>query len=172
MTDRTKGSIAALIVSGVLWVALIWFVAAIVPAYAQSVPLQGGPWTPGNVPMYSASGGSQPILQDSGVPAVLFAPSFADNLTATGNTQLTAIPLGASTNAFVTVPSGTGTILPLSGAVAGSAFEIINAGTNSLSVYPPSGQSINANSVNAAVTIYPHDVASFIYRGPQAWYAQ
>jgi hypothetical protein len=35
-------------------------------AFAQSVPLQGGPWTPGHVPMYSVSGGSQPIVQDSG----------------------------------------------------------------------------------------------------------
>jgi hypothetical protein len=33
---------------------------------AQNVPLQGGPWTAGHSPMYSVSGGSQPVIQDSG----------------------------------------------------------------------------------------------------------
>ena len=36
------------------------------PALAQTVPLQGGPWAAGRAPMYSISGGSQPIIQDSG----------------------------------------------------------------------------------------------------------
>jgi hypothetical protein len=36
------------------------------PAFGQSVPLQAGPWTPGHAPMYSSSGQSQPIIQDSG----------------------------------------------------------------------------------------------------------
>jgi hypothetical protein len=35
-------------------------------AHAQNVPLQGGSWTPGHAPMYSVSGGSQPVIQDSG----------------------------------------------------------------------------------------------------------
>lgn len=35
-------------------------------APAQSVPLQGGPWTNGHAPMYSNSGNSQPVIQDSG----------------------------------------------------------------------------------------------------------
>ena len=35
-------------------------------ALAQVVPLQGGPWTAGRVPMYSSSGNSQPVIQDSG----------------------------------------------------------------------------------------------------------
>jgi len=36
------------------------------PAFAQTVPLQAGPWTPGHAPMYSGGGGSQPVIQDSG----------------------------------------------------------------------------------------------------------
>lgn len=36
------------------------------PAFSQSVPLQGGPWTAGHMPMYSLSGGSQPVIQDGG----------------------------------------------------------------------------------------------------------
>ncbi len=35
-------------------------------AAAQSVPLQGGAWTPGHVPMYSVGGMGQPVVQDSG----------------------------------------------------------------------------------------------------------
>ncbi len=35
-------------------------------APAQSTPLQGGPWTNGHLPMYSTSGNSQPVIQDSG----------------------------------------------------------------------------------------------------------
>jgi hypothetical protein len=38
-------------------------------AFAQSVPLQAGPWTPGHAPMYSNSGNSQPVIQDSGSAA-------------------------------------------------------------------------------------------------------
>lgn len=41
--------------------------AVIAPSvHAQNVPLQGGPWTPGHMPMYSVSGQSQPVVQDSG----------------------------------------------------------------------------------------------------------
>jgi hypothetical protein len=40
-----------------------------VGAFAQQVPLQAGPWAAGHAPMYSTSGGTQPILQDSGTAA-------------------------------------------------------------------------------------------------------
>ncbi len=39
------------------------------PAWAQSALLQAGPVTPGHAPMYIGSGGSQPIVQDSGPAA-------------------------------------------------------------------------------------------------------
>lgn len=51
-------------------VSLIAAVAVMVPAasYSQSVPLQGGTWTGGHVPMYSSQGsvGSQPVIVDGG----------------------------------------------------------------------------------------------------------
>lgn len=231
------------------------------PAFGQAVLLQAGPLTPGHAPMYSQSGQSQPVVQDSGTagggvvgatlselgitvrgngtppfvnggkgpngenvcdydapidnatgfhyiclspnaqggalisagaggtaspqplnflingaliafPGAIVPSSFADNLVATGSTQGTAFPISATTNAFGTVPNGTGSILPVAGVPTGTGFKIINAGANSLSVYPPTGQTINGNSTNVAVTIYPNDVATFIYRGPSAWYAQ
>lgn len=50
------------------WLALLVLILAS-PALAQSVPLQGGPWAAGHAPMYSVSGGTQPIIQDSGTAA-------------------------------------------------------------------------------------------------------
>ena len=44
--------------------ALIAFLPTV--ALGQAVPLQGGPWAAGHVPMYANSGGSQPVIQDSG----------------------------------------------------------------------------------------------------------
>ena len=49
--------------------ALIVAAAAFLPisaAWPQGAVLQGGPWTPGHVPMYVGQGTSQPIVQDSG----------------------------------------------------------------------------------------------------------
>ena len=46
--------------------ALILLTSGAMQACAQSVPLVGGPWTPGHTPMFSVSGQSQPIVQDSG----------------------------------------------------------------------------------------------------------
>lgn len=46
--------------------ALLVLIAGCSAAPAQQVPLQAGPWTAGRAPMYSQSGGTQPIIQDSG----------------------------------------------------------------------------------------------------------
>lgn len=35
-------------------------------AAGAQTPVQGGPWTAGHAPMYSGSGGAQPVIQDSG----------------------------------------------------------------------------------------------------------
>ena len=48
------------------WLAVGGLLLVSIPALAQTVPLQGGPWTPGHAPMYSSSGNSQPVIQDSG----------------------------------------------------------------------------------------------------------
>lgn len=45
---------------------LLAFALGTVPSFAQSVPLQGGPWAQGHAPMYSNSGNSQPVISDSG----------------------------------------------------------------------------------------------------------
>jgi len=48
----------------ILILLLALFAAA--PAFAQSTLLQGGPWTPGHVPMYVGQGSGQAVVQDSG----------------------------------------------------------------------------------------------------------
>jgi hypothetical protein len=50
----------------ILLLAASVLVAACSAAPAQQVPLQAGPWVGGHVPMYSGSGGTQPIIQDAG----------------------------------------------------------------------------------------------------------
>ena len=58
-------------VKGLIWIAgfiagFLLVMAFFAAANAQNVPLQGGNWAAGRVPMYSISGGSQPIIMDSG----------------------------------------------------------------------------------------------------------
>lgn len=51
-----------------VWLALIGLLLSS-PAYAQSALLQAGPITPGHAPMYTNSGSSQAVVQDSGPAA-------------------------------------------------------------------------------------------------------
>lgn len=104
-------------------------------------------------------------------------PTFADTLTATGSTQGTALLVAKAINAFTTVASGTGAILPTTdpnsiAISAGFTVEILNAGANSLSVYPPTGQTIEGGAANAPVSIFANGDVRFIYRGASAWYAR
>lgn len=106
--------------------------------------------------------------------------TFVDNLTATGSNQGTAFLVSGATNAFTTVGSGTGGILPTSfnsiPASAGLTIDIINAGAHPLLVYPPAFQSIEGGSPNVPMSIYMNSSARFIYRGLisgiGSWYAR
>ena len=49
-----------------LLAAVVLLAFSTIGAFAQAVPLQGGPWIAGHAPMYSTSGGAQPVLVDSG----------------------------------------------------------------------------------------------------------
>jgi hypothetical protein len=39
---------------------------AVFPAFAQSTPYQGGPWTPGHFPQYTGRGSSNAVIMDGG----------------------------------------------------------------------------------------------------------
>lgn len=70
-------------------------------------------------------------------------------VTATGSTQADAYAIKADVTEVTTTASSTGVILPAS-AAPGDFFWIYNIGAQTLSVYPPVGQSINAVAANGA----------------------
>jgi hypothetical protein len=75
----------------------------------------------------------------------------ANNLTATGSTQATALPLPADACKFTTVAASTGAIIPPSN--AGDSGVVFNGGANALLLYPPTGGTINGLSANAGYSI-------------------
>jgi hypothetical protein len=87
----------------------------------------------------------------SAVQAAAISGTVANNLIATGNSQATALALGADTSRFTTVAASTGCILPAMN--PGDSMEVINAGANALSLYPPVGAQLNALGNNAAYSI-------------------
>lgn len=87
----------------------------------------------------------------SAVEAQADVGTVANNLTATGSSQATAVTLGADFNRFTTVAASTGCIIPPLN--PGDTIQVFNAGANALSLYPPSGGIINALSANAAYSI-------------------
>ena len=92
--------------------------------------------------------------------------------TATGTNQATALPLpGRAADIFVeftSVPSSTGCLLPPINLPC--RVEIANGDTNTLSVYPQSGGTINNGSANAAVTITAGNAAVFEASSLLNWY--
>jgi hypothetical protein len=82
-------------------------------------------------------------------------------LTAAGSTQATALALPGDLNIFGTVGASTGGIL-LDRDV-GDGIHVVNGGANALSIYPPTGQQINAAAVNVAVSV-PAGKAATFYR--------
>jgi hypothetical protein len=81
------------------------------------------------------------------------------NLTATGNSQGTALALPSDFNVFTTVAASTGAILPTSR--TGDWLTVVNHGANTLSVYPPTGGKIANGSANAAFSVAANKTAQF-----------
>lgn len=77
--------------------------------------------------------------------------TVANNLTATGSTQVTALSLPADICKFTTVSASTGAIIPPSNPADGGT--VFNAGAQALSLYPPVGGKINALGTNAAYSV-------------------
>lgn len=87
----------------------------------------------------------------SAVNAAAIQGTAANNLTATGSTQGTALPLPADICKFTTVAASTGAIIPA--ANPGDSGTVFNGGANALSLYPPTGGKINAVATNGAYSI-------------------
>lgn len=89
-------------------------------------------------------------------------------LTATGNSQGTALALLSSFSIFGTVAASTGAILPAAGAQ--DDFMVYNGGASTLTVYPASGQQINGLAANTGVSVPANKGAIFKAAGNQ-WIA-
>ena len=87
-------------------------------------------------------------------------PSGASGLTATGNSQATALLLPALINVFSTVTSGTGAGLPL-GYSGPLPYETLDRGAHSLLVYPGEGDQIEGYGINQPVEVSAGGNASF-----------
>jgi hypothetical protein len=96
-------------------------------------------------------------------------PSLQTGLTATGSSQATAFPLTNNTlHEFTTVSSSNGAILPVG--KLPSEVSIFNDGASSLTIYPPSGGSIDAGATNTSVSLAAGSGASFWASTPSNWY--
>lgn len=101
----------------------------------------------------------------------------ADDLTATGSTQGTALPLPADINRVTTAAASTGVILPplatggTLGIRPGDEIIVINSGANAVLVYPPVGGTVNALSANAGFSVAAGGRAQFTTTNGLAYFA-
>ena len=94
-----------------------------------------------------------------------------DGLTATGNSQGTALALPGDVNVFTTVAASSGCILPANPS-PGDELVVANLGANALSVYPQGVGTIQNGSASAAFSVAANKSAKFIARsGSLNWIA-
>lgn len=102
-------------------------------------------------------------IMGSGVSSALGATQIvgdvADNLTALGSTQGTALLLSTAINIVTTAAASTGVILMPS--EVGAEVYVCNLGANALSVYPATGAAINAIAANGAFSVGAGKAATF-----------
>lgn len=119
---------------------------------------QGG--TPG-IPGTATTGQSTIAL----LGAFIGAGTKAVNLTSSGTTQTSAFVLPASICVFSTVPSGTGAVIPAT-TVPGDIWDVWNASSNDMLVWPFVGGTINFAGENNPVTISTGGRATFVVNTP------
>ena len=88
----------------------------------------------------------------SALAAEVIVGACTSALTATGTTQADALLLPTTIAEITTTAASTGVVLP-SGCAPGDRFFVYNIGAQTLSIYPPVGESINAVAVNGAYTM-------------------
>lgn len=94
-------------------------------------------------------------------PALAIVGDVATGLTATGNSQGTALSLGATINFVSTAAASTGVLLP--NGSAGDRVTVYNGGANSLTVYPPAGAQINNLSANTGLALATLKSGDYVY---------
>lgn len=87
---------------------------------------------------------------NSGLATTSICGDGATGLTATGTTAADALQLSAVWNTVGTTAASTGVKLPPT--EAGAMVCVYNAGASTLTVYPPTGSTINAGASSLSVT--------------------
>jgi hypothetical protein len=109
-------------------------------------------------------------IDPSDVPGFLKSLSSATNaITATaGGGQANAVALTSSINRVTTVATA-GDSVKLPAATVGAEVTVINAGANSMDVFPTTGGVINALSANAAFAMASNKTARFYCAVSGTW---
>ena len=94
------------------------------------------------------------------MPARMLGQELEDTLSAAGTTQATATSIRASIAVFTTVAANSGGVLGL--AYSQPITVVINAGANTLTVYPLLGEKLNNLAINAGVQIASGKSALFV----------
>jgi hypothetical protein len=97
-----------------------------------------------------------------------FIDGVTTGITAAGTQQSNATALTTSINIITTTNSGTGVVLPT--AVGGMMVSVINAGGNSLAVYPAVNGVINSQSANVAYSLGAGGRLQFVAGNSIQWY--
>lgn len=108
----------------------------------------------------------------TGFSGSLETMSYADGLTAhAGGGQGSALALTSMMNRVTTVGTGNDSVV-LPTAVPGLSIVVINAAaSNSMNVFPASGDAINALSANAAFAVAANKVATFYSTAAGHWHS-
>jgi hypothetical protein len=109
--------------------------------------------------------GSSPLNAQAMATGIL-----SNSLTATGNSQGTALMLPSDFCVFTTVGASTGAIMP-SNCLPGDWFTVVNHGASTLSLYPPTGGTIANGSANAAFSVAANKMAQVICISPTSFAA-
>ncbi len=94
--------------------------------------------------------------------------SVNNSVTAAGATQATATALSKTINVITSVASGTGVQLP--SAVAGQIIYIINDTNSGITVFPASGQYIDAQAQNAGFAVGAYGRMQFVATSASKYY--
>jgi uncharacterized protein (AIM24 family) len=110
---------------------------------------------------------------NSGLSAAATTGILTNNVTATGNSQGTALLFPSDMIICTTVAASTGVILPsgAQGAKGSDWYTAINHGASTLSVYPPTGGKIANGSVNAAFSVAANKTAFLLCIDGTNWAA-
>lgn len=106
----------------------------------------------------------------AGQAANYIVGNCSSGLTATGSVQTDALAL-TDVNEFTTVGSGTGAILPANASPGDQILIYTATGQSTLSIYPPSGEAINAIAANSAYSQATAKTGIYTKVSPTRWSA-